>query len=127
MSHRNTHYYLWFLLFGVIPFIQTATNHFPADAHSYTSYWLAGSGLLGILLGMNQVVQANLARPYDIILGIVFGLAGLLGILAGFHVNTGGVYTFVSNRAGLLLGFPYPLIYAFLGLKSLHHGLEKSK
>ncbi|HEY7778851.1 MAG TPA: hypothetical protein VIC85_01445 [Ktedonobacterales bacterium] len=126
MTHRHTHYWLWFLLFGVIPFIVAAINHFPAGTGTTETYWLVGGGLLGILAGMKGIANGGLAKPYDIIIGIIFTVAGIVGILDQFHVSLGGVDSIVA-MVGLSTSFIYALINTFLGLKSLHHGLEKSK
>lgn len=126
MSHRNSHYWLWFLLFGVIPFIGAAVHHFPADLSSYTAYWLVGTGVLGLVLGSHNLNEGKLARPFDVIVGIIFTLAGVIGILAGFGVALGGADTYVHS-IGLSTSFPWQLIFTFLGLKSLHHGLDKDK
>lgn len=126
MSHRNSHYWLWFLLFGVIPFIGAAINHFPADISSYTAYWLVGTGVLGLVLGNHNINEGRLARPFDLIVGIIFTVAGVIGILAGFHVALGGAEG-VVHSIGLSTNALWPLVFTFLGLKSLHHGLEKSK
>lgn len=124
MSHRNSHYWLWFLVFGVIPFIQTATNGFKADLTSYTAYWLVGTGLLGLVLGLKALNEGNLARPFDVIIGIIFTIAGVVGIVGYFSSALGSVATIV-NDIGLETSGLYPLIFTFLGLKTFHHGLDK--
>lgn len=124
MAHRNTHYWLWFLLFGVIPFIIAALNHFPADVTSYTAYWLLGTGVLGLLLSNKNLNEGKLARPYDVIVGLIFAISGIVGILGMFHVGVAPVSTIIGD-IGLNLGGVYPLIFAFLGFKSLHHAMDK--
>jgi hypothetical protein len=124
MAHRNSHYWLWFLIFGAIPFIQTARAGFPANTASYSAYWLVGAGLLGLLLGLKSFNDGKLAPPFDVIVGIIFTIAGIVGILGYFSISLGGVATIV-NDIGLETTGLYPLIFAFLGLKSIHHGLDK--
>lgn len=124
MSHRNSHYWLWFLLFGVIPFIGAAIHSFPANTTTYTAYWLLGTGLLGLLLSNKNLNEGKLARPFDVIVGLIFAIAGIVGVLGYFSIDVSSVSN-VINSIGLNMGGLYPLVYAFLGLKSLHHALEK--
>ena len=126
MSHRNSHYWLWFLLFGAIPFISAAIHGFPHDLTTYTAYWLLGTGVVGLLIGNHNVNEGRLARPYDLIVGILFTVAGVVGILNDFNVAVGGVASGIQS-IGLSLSALYPYVYTFLGLKSLHHGLDKGK
>ena len=126
MKHRTSHYWLWFLIFGAIPFIQTIQGGFKADVASYTSYWLVGTGLLGLVLGLRNINEGKLARPFDVIVGIIFAIAGVVGILGYFSIPLGGVDSII-NTIGLATSGLYPLIFTFLGLKSVHHGLEKAK
>jgi uncharacterized membrane protein HdeD (DUF308 family) len=126
VSHRSSHYWLWFVIFGVIPLIQALQHGFGANAQTYEVFWLLGAGLVGLLLGNKNIAEGKLAQPFDLIIGIIFTVAGVVGILGDFSVQTGGVSSFISS-AGLSLGGLYPLLYTFLGLKSVHHGLEKSK
>jgi hypothetical protein len=124
VSHRSSHYWLWFLVFGVIPLISAAMNGFPANTTSFTAYWLVGTGLLGLLLGSKNINDGKLSQPYDLIVGVIFALAGIVGILGYFHVSTGGAANIVQS-VGLSLAGLYPLLFIFLGLKSIHHGLGK--
>ena len=126
MAHRNSHYGLWFLVFGAIPFIQTAIAGFPANVNSYSSYWLMASGLVGLVLGLKSVNEGKLARPFDVIVGIIFSIAGIVGVLGYFTSSLGSIATLV-NDAGLATTGLYPLVFTFLGLKSIHHGFEKQK
>lgn len=128
MQHRNSHYWLWFLLFGVIPLLQIlfSGGKLGTDATSLEAYWLVGAGLLGIVFGLNAVSKGNLARPYDVIIGIIFTLAGLVGILHAFKLGVDPLVSFFGN-IGLMTSFLYALIHTFLGIKSLHHGISPEK
>jgi uncharacterized membrane protein YhaH (DUF805 family) len=126
LSHRGSHYWLWFLLFGVIPLVLAMKNGFGANATTYNALWLVGSGLLGLLLGNSRIYDGRLARPFDFIIGIIFTLAGLVGIVKMFGIGVAGADTLLGS-VGLTLGTVLPLIYAFLGLKSLHHALTAGK
>ncbi len=126
LSHRSSHYWLWFLVFGIIPVLATLRTGFGANAATYEAAWLVGAGLLGLVFGNKSIYDGRLAQPFDLIIGVIFTLAGIVGILGMFSVHTGSVSTYVSN-AGLSLNGLYPLLYAFLGIKSLHHGLGKEK
>lgn len=124
MQHRTSHYWFWAILFGLVPFIQTAVNHFPANVGSYSAYWLLGTGILGILVGMKSFSQGNLAKPYDWIVGLIFTIAGVVGVIGYFSGALGSIATYV-NDVGLATSGLYPLIFTFLGLKSIHHALDK--
>lgn len=126
VSHRTSHYWFWFLLFGVIPFVQVLQHGFGANPATYEAIWLLGAGLVGILIGNRSINEGRLAQPYDLIIGVIFAAAGLLGILGWFGVNLGVVGSTVST-IGLSFGGLYPLLHTYLGLKSIHHGLDKGK
>lgn len=126
MSHRNTHYWLWFLLFGLIGgLLYYNTNH-KLDSESI---WLLVSGLLGVVVGMKWLNDGKWARSYDIIIGIIFTVVGILGILQGFKVIDIAKIapaSIVSNGAliGLAVTGLAVLINTVLGLTSLNHGLK---
>jgi hypothetical protein len=125
-GHRGSHYWLWFLLFGVLPLLNLLLHggHLGLDAQSKEVYWLVGAGLLGLVFGLNSVNEGKLAKPFDVIIGIIFALAGLVGILNTFGIGFSPVVGFFGT-IGLMTSFLYALIHTFLGIKSLHHGLEK--
>jgi hypothetical protein len=124
MKHRTSHYWLWFLVFGAIPFIQTIQAGFPHTVAAYSSYWLIGTGLLGLVLGLKNLNEGKLARPFDVIVGIILTVAGIVGIVGYFTSSLGSVATIV-NDIGLSTSGLYPLVFTFLGLKSFHHGVDK--
>lgn len=129
MSHRSTHYWLWFLLFGLIGGLlyYNANNRLDSE-----SIWLLASGLLGLVVGMKWLNDGKWTRPYDIIIGIIFTLVGMLGILQGFrvfdvsHIVKGAPGSVLSHDAllGLSLTGLAVLINTVLGLTSLNHGLK---
>lgn len=128
MSHRNAHYWFWFLIFGVIGglLFYNQNNHTIGSE----SIWLFLSGLLGILVSQNWLNQGKFAKPYDIIIGVIFTVVGILGILGGFDIHLlkgvnapGGLLT-ASSILGLSLTGLAPIIHTFLGLVSLNHGLK---
>ena len=71
-----------------------------------------------------------LARPFDLVIGLLFTVVGLLGILHAFGLNlisAGNVLPNAIDSAailGLSLSLPYALIHTLLGLTSLGHGLR---
>jgi hypothetical protein len=75
LAQRGTHYWLWFLLFGVVSSIVAVTRQHVLDTESV---WLLVTGMLGILLGG---LGGRLARPYDLVVGLFFTGIGILGIL----------------------------------------------
>ena len=124
LSQRNTHYWLWFLLFGVI---SSLVNWSQGNGITTETLWLLITGFLGLILGL--LVPA-LARPFDLVIGGLFTLVGLLGILHAFGVNlvpSGNVPPNALDTTailGLSLSLPYALIHTLLGLTSLNHGLR---
>ena len=124
LSQRNTHYWLWFLLFGVV---SALVNWSQGNGITTETLWLLITGFLGLVLGL--FVPA-LARPFDLVIGGLFTLVGLLGILHAFGVNlvpSGNVPPNALDTTailGLSLSLPYALIHTLLGLTSLNHGLR---
>ena len=125
LSQRNTHYWLWFLLFGVISALVTISK---GEGITIETMWLLIAGFLGLLLG---AFLPSLARPYDLVIGLLFTAVGLLGILHNFGLNLVGQPNGIAPNAidesailGLSLSLPYALIHTVLGLTSLSHGLR---
>jgi hypothetical protein len=124
LSERNTHYWLWFLLFGVVSALVSASQ---GQGITTETLWLLITGFIGLILGM--FVHA-LARPFDLVIGLLFTIVGLLGILHAFGLNlvtTSGVAPNAIDQTailGLSLSLPYALIHTLLGLTSLSHGLR---
>lgn len=127
LSQRNTHYWLWFLLFGVVSALVSVSQ---GKGITTETGWLLITGFLGLLLGM---LVPSLARPFDLVIGLLFTIVGLLGILHAFGLNliatSGGVAPNAIDETailGLSLSLPYALIHTLLGLTSLSHGLRAS-
>jgi hypothetical protein len=124
LSQRNTHYRLWCLLFGVISALVTVSK---GQGITAETMWLLVPGFLGLLLGM---FLPALARPFDLVIGLLFTIVGLLGLLHAFGHNliaTSGVApNAIEDTAilGLSLSLPYALIHTLLGLTSLSYGLR---
>jgi uncharacterized membrane protein HdeD (DUF308 family) len=128
MSHRYTHYWLWFLLFGLVGGLLYYSSH----KHSLDSEstWLLVSGLLGIVFGMNWLNGGKWARTFDLIIGVIFGGVGIIGILHGFNIlkfsgNSGLISS--NSLLGLSLDSPATLINTVLGFTSLNHGVKGNK
>lgn len=135
VEHRSAHYFLWFLFFGLIAGIASYINTTPHQVSS-ESIWLFVSGLLGILVAQKWLADGRFAKPYDFIIGVIFTLVGLIGVLAAFKINLLGAVsslpTVVYNKdAGTLIGLSLSLlpalIHMVLGLQSLNHGMRSSK
>ena len=125
LSQRNTHYWLWFLLFGVVSALVHISN---GDGLTTETMWLLVAGFLGLLVGS---FMHSFVRPYDIVIGLLFTTVGLLGILHNFGMNLVGQPSGIAPNAidesailGLSLTLPYALIHTVLGLTSLSHGLR---
>lgn len=126
LSARSTHYWLWFILFGVVSSLVTWRIRGTLDTETV---WLLVTGFLGVLLGVGGL-GLRLSRPYDLIIGLVFTAVGLLGLLhnLGYNLVPADARTVntVDQSAiiGLSLALPYALIHTLLGLTSLSHGLR---
>jgi hypothetical protein len=126
LSARSTHYWLWFILFGVVSSLVVWRVHGWLDSESV---WLLVTGLLGVLLGVGGL-GVRLSRPYDLIIGLLFTAIGLLGLLHNLGYNlvptSSETATTIGQSAilGLSLSLPYALIHTLLGLTSLNHGLR---
>ena len=117
LSVRSVHYWLWFILFGVVSSLVLLRTVGRLDSETV---WLLATGLLGL----------RLARPFDLIIGLLFTGVGLLGLLHNLGYNLvpadGSAANAVDQTAiiGLSLALPYALIHTMLGLTSLSHGLR---
>ena len=126
MRHRDTHYFLWFIFFGVLSGIIHYVNNKSFDPEST---WLTISGLLGMLLGMKWIAGGGLSRWYDLIIGLIFSIAAAIGIAAGFQVNliSGSIANGLISKEALLglslLTLP-SLVHAVLGITSLNHAIR---
>src|SRR6185312_6648166 len=126
LSARSTHYWLWFILFGVVSSLVVWRIHGSLDSESV---WLLVTGLLGVILGVGGL-GARFSRPYDLIIGLLFTAVGLLGLLhnLGYVLvpTSSDTASTVGQSAiiGLSLALPYALIHTLLGLTSLNHGLR---
>src|SRR6516162_2108108 len=80
VSHRSSHYWFWFLIFGVIPLIEVLRHGYGANSQTYEAFWLLGTGLLGLLVANKNLNGGQLAKPYDVLVGVVFTFAGVIGI-----------------------------------------------
>ncbi|HET9980354.1 MAG TPA: hypothetical protein VFQ32_07915 [Ktedonobacterales bacterium] len=126
LSARSTHYWLWFILFGVVSSLVVWRIHGSLESESV---WLLVTGLLGVILGVGGL-GARFSRPYDLIVGLLFTAVGLLGLLhnLGYVLvpTSSDTASTVGQSAiiGLSLALPYALSHTLLGLTSLNHGLR---
>jgi hypothetical protein len=131
MGHRSAHYFLWFIFFGLIAGIASFVN---TQQVSSESIWLFVSGLLGILVTQKWLNEGKFAQMYDFIIGVIFTLVGLVGVLDAFKIH---LLSGVSAPAGLvtsssILGLAttpllIALVHMVLGLESINHGMHASK
>jgi hypothetical protein len=128
LAARSSHYWLWFILFGVVSSLVVWRAQRALDTETL---WLLVTGFLGVLASIGTLVR--FARPYDVIVGLLFTSVGLLGLLhnMGYNVvptdsNSIETANTVTQTAisGLSLVLPYALIHTLLGVSSLHHGLK---
>jgi hypothetical protein len=124
LSQRNTHYGLWFLLFGVVSALVSFSK---GEGVTTETLWLLIAGFIGVILGM---FVPTLARAFDLVIGLLFTIVGLLGILHACGLNLVPSGNMLPNAIdqtailGLSLSLPYALIHTLLGLTSLSHGLR---
>ena len=131
VKERSAHYFLWFIFFGLIAGVASYVN---TQQFSSESIWLLVSGLLGILVTQKWLNEGKFARTYDFIIGVIFTLVGLVGVLDAFKIH---LLSGVSLPAGLvtsstILGLSITplliaLVHMVLGLQSLNHGLRSGK
>ncbi len=126
ISSRSTHYWLWFLLFGVVSVVVAEYNNQSLTSETII---LLVTGFVGLLTGFG--LFARFGRPYDLLVGLFFTVIGVLGIMdgLGFHVIASSGTAASAALAGqsilgLFLGLPFALIHTLLGLTSLNHGLK---
>lgn len=126
---RGTHYWLWFLLFGVIPILAVLDQQGNFDTENL---WLFTVGGVGVLVGA-KMLAPRWSRPFDLFIGVTFFAIGLLGILHNFgldlvnenpHVPTGAL----SSMAflGLSLSLRASLIHTVLGFLSFCFAIKSS-
>lgn len=126
LSARSTHYWLWFILFGVVSTIVVWRTRGSLDTEAV---WLLVTGFLGVLMGVGGL-GLRLSRPFDLIIGLLFTAGGLLGLLHNLGYNLVPSDASTANTIdqsaiiGLSLSLPYALIHTLLGLTSLNHGLR---
>jgi hypothetical protein len=129
LSARNAHYWLWFLLLGVVSTLVDISTGHSISAISSESLWLLFAGLLGIVLG----AVGAMSRPYDLIVGFLFTAVGIIGILHNFGVslvaqNTTATHAIATSAIlGLSLSLPYAIIHTLMGVTSLNHGLKAKR
>lgn len=131
MSGRSGHYFTWFLVFGLIAGVVSLIGQ---RTLSGESIWLVAGGVIGSLLA-NQRVN-DFARYYDIAIGVIFALAGLVGLvytarssllpssLQDAHLLVG------TGQDAVLLGLSLAVfpatIHLILGYTSFRHGARNS-
>lgn len=128
VKERHAHYFLWFIFFGLIAGIAGYVN---TQQISSESIWLVVAGVLGFLVTQNWLNEGKFARVYDFIIGVIFTLVGLVGVLDAFKIH---LLNGVSAPAGLvtsssILGLAttpllIALVHTVLGLQTLNHGLR---
>ena len=130
MGHRSAHYFLWFIFFGLIAGVASYVN---TKQFSSEAIWLFVSGLLGILVTQKWLAEGRFAKPYDFIIGVIFTLVGLVGVLDAFKihllqsVSVAGVITSTSILGLATTPLLIALVHMVLGLQSLNHGLRSEK
>jgi hypothetical protein len=131
MSSRSGHYFMWFIVFGLIAGL---VSFISGQGISSEALWLLGSGALGTVIAHQSV--RDFARYYDMIVGVIFMVAGLAGVVYNIKssllpsaLQTSGVLV-TSHGDALLLGLSLAIVPAtlhlILGVLSFRHGLANS-
>ncbi|HEY7849142.1 MAG TPA: hypothetical protein VIC27_03700 [Ktedonobacterales bacterium] len=129
VSARSAHYWLWFLLLGVVSTLVDVSTAHSIRTISAESLWLLAAGLVGIILG----TVGALSRPYDLVIGFFFTAVGIIGILHNFGVslvaqNPTATHAIAGGAIlGLSLALPYALIHTLIGFTSLNDGLKMKR
>src|SRR5690348_39544 len=84
MSKRNGHYFQWFIVFGLIAGLVSFLGE---RVISGEALWLLGAGVLGLLIAHNSINNGGFARFYDYIVGVIFMLAGIVGLVYNFNAS----------------------------------------
>ena len=130
-THRDTHYSLLFIFLGVIAALGGVVANTGLTAESI---WFLVIGAVGIVI--NRISRnAGLTQLYDIVVGAILGIAGVVGILLQFKVlQAASLPTSIFSTAGgtmqlagLDITFFPSLVYAYLGLTTIRHGFEPQK
>jgi len=127
MKHRSAHYWNWFIFFGLIAGLIYLVQH-NYKSIDPESTWLLVTGVLGVIISAKWLNNGQFARPYDLIVGLIFTIVGVIGILLAFNHNViSGIHSaFISTSQilGLSLTTLPALVHTVLGLTSLNHGIR---
>lgn len=131
ISQRTLHYWLWFLLLSLVVGIAYLAGKTRLSGLSFSELmWLLVVGCLGISVGMRNL-SGHIARVFDVLVGLLFTSAGLIGVLHNFGINltpsainaNGGDSSVIF---GLSLAIPFALLHTFIGLTTLNQGLKST-
>ncbi len=124
---RNMYYWLWFVLFGIIPLLAAIFQHEELTAELF---WLFFLGAVGLLAG-GKSLAARWAKPFDIVVGILFFSVGVLGILHNFGLDLADPNTPLPNGSvsnatflGISLALKASLLHTMLGFLSFSFGIK---
>lgn len=129
-SSRSGHYFEWFIVFGVIAGV---VSFLGAAGISSEAIWLIGAGVLGLLIAHNSIKEGGFAKFYDIIIGVIFMLAGLAGLVYNFKASV--LPSFLADNhllagtgqnavlIGLSLALFPAIVHLLLGFDSFRHGI----
>jgi hypothetical protein len=118
------------LIFGVTSALATflQTNHLGSE-----DWLLLGAGLAGVVIGAKSCAPA-LVKPYDLTIGIIFFMVGILGILRAFDFSLINSSSFIptalltpTKLLGLSLLLHQAVLHTALGFLSLRYGLKNTQ
>jgi hypothetical protein len=126
---RATHYWLWFVLFGVA---SSLANYIQLHHIGTENVWMLGASGAGLLFESKQF-QGRWSKPTDSFVGFLFLTAGLIGILHNFGIdlvnnNLSLPTTTVesSKFIGMSLALTPSLVHTIFGFFSLQFPLKGS-
>lgn len=131
---RNGHYFQWFIVFGIIAGV---VSYLGEKTISSEAIWLLAAGIVGLIIAHNSIKNGDFARIYDFIIGVIFMIAGILGIVNSFSSSILPTSTLTSDgvmagsgQNAVLLGLSLALfpaiVHLLLGFTSFRHGMENS-
>jgi hypothetical protein len=114
--------WIWFVVVGLVALGVALRGGAGAGTALTTGLWLAGAGLLGLILSRTWLLRGRAAAAWGVAAGVAFSAAGAVGIAAAFRVAAVAPAAGVVARAGLSLAGLYPVVYPCLGIMALYNG-----
>jgi hypothetical protein len=115
--YRRFHYLWWFVVPGALLGISGLLYGSSLFAEAI---WLVVAGLLGLFAVRIRIGNARLASAYGRVLGVIFMMAGILGVLGGL-VQSPLIFDLSHGPLLSLALFP-SIVHLLLGFTAFRHG-----